>query len=101
MNQCRSCKANVIFVPSVKTGKPMILDAKPEKRVVIGHTIYMDSVQTFDPPGIQICPDASHGRAAQVVDVYTDHHVTCPDAASWKGRTRAQSPSGQATIEGS
>jgi hypothetical protein len=32
-------------------------------------------------------PDAP-GTLARVVDVYTDHHATCPEAEAWKGRHR-------------
>jgi hypothetical protein len=46
-----------------KTGKPMPLDAKPEKRViVVGHF-----------------GDAGEDLGA-VVDTYTSHFVTCPQA---------------------
>jgi hypothetical protein len=80
--QCRSCEAEVIFVPSAKTGKPMILDAKPEKRVVL-----------LDVYG-HLSPDMVQGEAiaARVVDTYVDHHATCPFAKEWKGRTRAGAP---------
>jgi hypothetical protein len=78
---CRSCQAEVRFVPSAKTGKPMILDAKPEKRVVVvppdvGQTAFGGQVGPFGPD------------VAVVVDTYVDHHVTCPAAAEWKGRRR-------------
>lgn len=70
MTTCRSCEAEVVFVPSATTGNPMILDAKPAKGVVLQ----------------RVMPDG-HATAA-VVDVYTDHHATCPDAAAWKGKHR-------------
>ncbi len=80
MPTCRSCDAEVIFVPSAKTGKRMILDAEPRKGVIV-----------FAPHEVNIAPGhiaAQYDRLAAVVDVYTDHHVTCPDAESWKGRRR-------------
>jgi hypothetical protein len=92
MPKCQSCQAPVIFVPSAKSGKPMILDARPTKAVGVGHLIYADGMQTFDPPGIQLCEDVGHGRVAQVVSVFTDHHATCPAARSWAGRTRKDPP---------
>jgi hypothetical protein len=82
--ECRSCQAEVIFVPSAKTGKPMILDAKPEKRVVLVHG--------HEPDDLCLAPPPDNTHAARVVDTYVDHHVTCPAAASWKGRTRADAP---------
>ena len=77
-DQCRSCQAEVIFVPSAKTGKPMILDAKPEKRVVL--TLKR---------GATVLADGMHRDAnATVVDAYVDHHATCPASAAWRGRHR-------------
>lgn len=81
MTTCRSCPAEVVFVKSATTGKAMILDAKPAKGVVLTDpTMNMHGLLAFDD-------DPAHAEA-RVVDVYTDHHVTCPDAAAWKGRRR-------------
>lgn len=66
----------------------MILDAKPARGVVC----YMedaDGVQLlatakdWDPDDLERFPPK-----ARVVDVYTDHHATCPAAAEWKGKHR-------------
>jgi len=73
---CASCAAPVFFVPSAKSGKPMILDAKPGKGIVIRNDV-----------GEHTGPDDA-AASAHVVDVYTDHHATCPDAAAWKGKHR-------------
>lgn len=84
MTTCRSCDAPVIFVPSAKTGKAMILDAEPTKGVIV-----------FAPDEVKIAPGHianQYERLAAVVDVYTDHHVTCEHADDWKGRTRADPP---------
>lgn len=83
---CRSCRWPVVFVPSAKTGRPMILDAAPSKGVVlVGHPIGVDNA--FDVVG-------ADDTLARVVDVYTDHHATCPNAAAWKGKSRANPPAG-------
>ena len=74
---CRSCGAEVVFVPSAASGKPMILNAFPAKGVVLRNDLGY-SADVGDPAG-----------AAYVIDVYTDHHATCPAAAAWKGKTRA------------
>lgn len=66
MTTCRSCPAEVIFVPSAKSGARMILDAKPEKRVIL------------------LERGAPLPKVAQVVDAYTDHHATCPRAGDWR-----------------
>jgi hypothetical protein len=82
---CRSCGAEVVFVPSFKTGRPMTLDAKPEKRVVVGSKI--TSIERDDA----LVVGAQHEGAemvARVTDTYLDHHARCPAAAAWKGRTR-------------
>lgn len=87
MSTCRSCDADVIFVPSAKTGKPMILNAAPEKRAVLVEPSEIESgrsVLTTYPGGV--------GTHAVVVDAYTDHHVTCPASKDWAGRTRKDPP---------
>lgn len=81
MSTCRSCDAEVIFVPSATSGRPMILDAKPAKGVVLVDTAFGAALLAADPR-----TEKAHAR---VVDTYTDHHVTCPGADDWKGRTRA------------
>lgn len=73
MSRCRSCDAEVIFVPSV-AGKTMILDAKSRKMVVLS------PLPTEPPPGVEVI--------ASVADAYTDHHATCPDSEAWRGKTR-------------
>jgi hypothetical protein len=84
--QCRSCPAEVIFVPSAKSDKRMILNAKPEKRIVI-------RLVRLDPAGHECrheaCdPDRHQGYRALVENTYVDHHATCPAAKQWKGRRR-------------
>jgi hypothetical protein len=81
---CRSCDAEVVFVPSAKSGAPMILDAKPEKRVVL-----IDDSPTRSSHQLAFAENPLNAKA-HVVSVYTDHHATCPNAADWKGRTRAE-----------
>jgi hypothetical protein len=91
--RCLSCGAAVLSVASATSEKTMILDLKPEKRVVLGRKV-------IEPPGqeewrdalVLNLPERIDGlpihKFARVVDVYTDHHATCPDAAGWKGRKR-------------
>ena len=57
--RCRSCDAEVVFVPSAATGKRMVLDASPRKGVVL-----IDGIRGAD-------------SLAAAVSVYTDHHATC------------------------
>jgi hypothetical protein len=65
-----------MFVPSAKTGKLMILDAKPRKGVILTR------FATFDDP------NHASATTASVEDVYTDHHATCPAVDEWKGKHR-------------
>ena len=92
MITCRSCGAEVVFVPNAKSGKPMILDAKPAKGVVlVDATVPLDSWEKVILVGFG--PELQDDRTvAAVVDIYTDHHASCPKAADWKGRTRATAP---------
>jgi len=71
MSECRSCGAEVMFVPSAKNhDRKMILNVKPAKGVVL------ESTAVFGPE-----LNVVHAR---VMDVYTDHHATCPNAKEWK-----------------
>lgn len=71
MSACRSCQADVLFVPSAKNpDKNMILDLRPGKGIVLERLYTLDQVR------------------AKVVDVYTDHHATCPNADQWVKRGR-------------
>jgi hypothetical protein len=80
MSTCRSCDAEVIFVKSATTGRAMILDANPAKGIV----------RTLTADDLVLAGQMDEGDyvRARVVPVFTDHHVTCPDASAWKGKTR-------------
>lgn len=80
MTTCKSCDAEVVFVPSAKSGKAMILDAKPSKGVAIYDRFNEEVVAAKDLASYR---DSSNLQA-EVVDVFTDHHATCPDAASYR-----------------
>lgn len=54
---CKSCGAAVLFVRTAG-GKSMPVDAKPEKRIVLG----------------------SRTQVAHVLDTYVSHFATCPNA---------------------
>lgn len=88
MTVCQSCDAAVVFVPSAKSGKAMILDAKPEKRVIVGHALTSDEGEHAPAFILDQAKHICDHAVARVVDVYVDHHVTCPKAAEWKGRRR-------------
>jgi len=90
---CRSCGADVRFVPSAKSGKAMILNAQPEKRLVL---VVADDGRPPHPAGPltlatnprEIDPSVIEHYRARMVDTYVDHHATCPAAKKWKGRHR-------------
>lgn len=72
---CRSCQAPIIWVTSATTKRPMPLDAKPEKRVVV---------------------DEHH--VGRVVDAYVSHFSTCPNAAQHRKKpTPVEQASAQET----
>lgn len=61
---CRSCSAAIVWAKSA-AGRPMPLDATPEKRVVVENGV---------------------GR---IVDAYVSHFSTCPHSARHRKRTTA------------
>lgn len=58
--RCRSCEAEIKWI-TMASGKAMPVDVPGEKRVVV--FMGVDGVE-----------------AGRVVDTYTSHFVTCPDA---------------------
>lgn len=61
VQKCRSCGKPIIWVET-SAGKKMPLDAKPEKRFVIG----------------------SKSGKAHLLDTHLSHFATCPDAGKWR-----------------
>jgi hypothetical protein len=89
---CRSCDAEVVFVPSAKSGKPMILDAKPKKGVIclVGEIDFaLDEGTGFSGVIGQASDVDLYDAHAAVVDVYTDHHASCTDPGRWRHRATA------------
>jgi len=81
------CGEPVIFVPSATTGRKMCLNAKPEKRVVVG-----EPVLGLDNHPVLVGGSgtaASEIALARVADVYTDHHSSCATWLARVGRERA------------
>lgn len=73
MSRCRSSGAEVLWVETA-SGKLMPLDAKPERRFVLGEK-------------------AGHGdgtRVARMTETYTSHFATCGQADSWRRNPRAK-----------
>lgn len=88
MSTCRSCGAPVVFVPSAKTGTPMVLDATPRKGVIVvgREPIPRGSIVSAATPEAleSVVTRGPSNYHARVVNVYTDHHATCPQASEWK-----------------
>lgn len=61
--QCSSCGEPILWVKSM-TGKPMPLNAKPEKRVVL--------------------IEGDDGTKGAVRDTYISHFATCPQADAFR-----------------
>lgn len=54
----------------------MPINAKPEKRITLAH---------YQVPS-DAAPDERGGPRASVVDTYTSHFATCPNAAQHRGK---------------
>ena len=72
---CRSCGAAILWCETTG-GKRMPLDAKPAK------TIVLDG----DGPRSVAAGDQHPAPLARVIDGYTSHFVTCPNAAQHRKR---------------
>lgn len=59
MAACSTCGGEIVWATSER-GRPLPLDAKPEKRILVEET--------------------GKARIARVVDAYTSHFATCPQA---------------------
>ena len=86
MTACRSsrCGAPVLFVPSSATGRTMILDGAP----TAAGNVWLPHGP--DGKAVTLGPDALRALRAgpEARRMHTDHHATCPDAATFrKGRT--------------
>ena len=68
MSRCKTCGAEIRWVQMAKTGKPMPLDAKPERRVIV------------------VGRDEAGEELAALVDTFTSHFVTCPEAREHRRR---------------
>lgn len=80
MSRCRSCNADVMFVPS-ELGRTMCLNAVPDTNR--GNV----RIQTTSD-GKQIARvlnkhHAERMRATSMEALYLSHHATCVDAARW------------------
>jgi hypothetical protein len=79
---CRSCQAPILWLDSATTGKPAPIDAAPALngniRVDVVHGCY------FVVTGEDRQAAIRHGGP-----LHTNHFVTCPQRAAWKGRAKA------------
>lgn len=76
------CGAEILFVPNAKSGKTVILDAKPERRyLLVDETDYVGD--EGDMEIVLVGP--GEGAVAVLVETRVDHHATCPAfAAGWR-----------------
>jgi hypothetical protein len=82
---CSSCGAEIFFVTMKKTGGKMPLDAKPQKLVRL--------VPGIVPIGVE--GDFIQQEQGEMVDVYTTHWATCPDAKKFRRPTSTAGPRAQ------
>jgi hypothetical protein len=67
IQKCRSCGADIVWAVT-PSGARQPLDAKPDKRIAL------EMSDDGAPP------------LARIVNTYTPHHATCPDAERWRKR---------------
>jgi hypothetical protein len=83
------CRREVLFVPSAKSGKPMILDPVPVKGVIIEQRPNeCPDPQCGDSTWDHDCQLGGYTEAARVVDVYTAHQGTCEKLRAKQERDR-------------
>jgi hypothetical protein len=78
--ECRSCGALVVFVPSAKSGKRMILDVEPDP--ILGNVLVEDGKARVLGVKARIAARAQFPPPS----LYVPHHATCPQAAEWHRR---------------
>lgn len=68
------------FARHPRTGKWMILDAKPDD---LGNVVVVEGDEGQEE--VMVFKSAAEARAAFPGEpLYYDHHATCPNAAEWK-----------------
>jgi hypothetical protein len=79
MPQCKSCQAEVQYVPHERTGTLMIVDAAP---AATGNLIIRDGKVSV----LKKCDlfTANDEPVELGTPRYFDHHVTCPKAKDWR-----------------
>ncbi len=75
MSTCRGCGAEILWGLTAK-GARIPLDPKPEKRVVLA--------PVFERDDLGFVKAVIHDERAQVVDTFTPHHATCPEAERFR-----------------
>jgi len=68
MSTCRSCEAEITWIKIRPSMKSHPVDAMPKKVIVLG-----DVISGGSPVG-------------KMVDGYTSHFATCPNADDWRNR---------------
>jgi hypothetical protein len=75
---CRSCRAPVMWLDNVKTGKRAPIDAEP---VPHGNIVVLDGGQYNT-----LATSERLEAAAEGVPLHLNHFVTCEQAPAWKAR---------------
>jgi hypothetical protein len=78
---CRSCGVQIIFARNAKSGKVQIFDPTP---------VHGDDGGAF----LIVSGQATHVPVEKrgETPLFRDHHVSCPDAKRWRGRSRSDPP---------
>lgn len=96
---CRDCKAQVMWVKSAKTGKPMILD--PQSDSERGNVIVDGAARAHVFADHAAALAGAEALELEDEPTWLDHHVTCPE---WEKRragpshSRANDPPAQVEL---
>ena len=75
-DRCRSCQAEVVFVPSAKTGKPMILDANPGLAAISAPTLVIVGEHDALTPPLAAANLAAQIRGSGLIHIAGAGHLS-------------------------
>jgi hypothetical protein len=76
---CRTCRAPVMWLDNVTTGKRAPIDASP---ATDGNIVVDTGTGTY-----RVLPELERAGACGQTPLHLNHFVTCEQSAAWKKRT--------------
>lgn len=86
--RCDSCGAEIFFAVNTTTGSRMPIDPEPRADgnvIIVGNPRSITDRLSLTAEVLGPLEALAHAGE----ELYVSHFVTCPDAESWKGSTRA------------